>query len=217
MSRILVVSMGAQGAAAIVKLLLSANHEVRPVHGFGEGLRATAEYLPDLLLASVRLGRATGLDLVVAAQTTLPTMRGILIDRRYDSLIASEAKRRGVGYLVEPVPDEEMLGQVLLRLTEGTRPRRWPRRRPAHAVLAEIVNRPGRVIDLSYGGLQVELIQLNEMPSPFDVVVLSADVSFRATPVWTRRGLYGWVWCGAELADPSADALASWRRLVDSV
>ena len=73
------------------------------------------------------------------------------------------------------------------------------------------------MVDLSYGGLQVELIQLEDMPSQFDVVVPSADVTLHAKPVWTRRGPYGWIWCGAELSEVSGDALASWEHFVDSV
>lgn len=217
MSKILLVSMGGEGAAAMENLLRATGNRVLAALGFEQGLQAIAEHSPDLLISAVRLDRSSGLELAVTAQATHPRMRSILLDRRYDPLIASEATRYGAGYLVEPVPAEEMSAQIALRLTEPGPARRWPRKRPPHAVLAEIGDRPGRVVDLSYGGLQVELIQLDDMPSSFDVVVPSADVTFRAKPVWTRRGPYGWVWCGAELADASAEALAGWRRLVDSV
>lgn len=217
MGRIVVVSMGGQGASALVDLIRRGGHDVTDVVGWREGLEAVIEHSPDVLVTSERLGDASGLDLVIAVHTILPDIRSILLDQRYKSGTSKEARRYGSIYLVEPVPGEDLLAQVSSQLTGEHAPRRWLRKKLPAALPVQVSNRPGRMVDLSYGGLQVELIQLEDMPSRFDVVVPSADVTLQAKPVWTRRGPYGWIWCGAELSEVSADALASWEHFVDSV
>jgi CheY-like chemotaxis protein len=216
MPRVLVVSIGGQRLAAVSDLLRSAGHQVTSTSGFAAGLDAIAQDSPELLIASARLEHASGLDLVSGAQETLPRIHAIVLDERYDPVIAAEAKRRQIAYLIEPVPDDVILQQVAIRLAEG-HPRRWPRKTPFDTVRAEITNRPGRIIDVSYGGVQVELIQLAEVPSWFDLTVPGADVTLRARPIWTRRGAYGWIWCGAELSGNNADMLGRWKSFVDAI
>ncbi len=217
MGRIVVVSMGGQGASALVGLIRRGGHDVTDVLGWREGLEAVTEHSPDVLITSERLGDTSGLDLIIAVHTISPDIRSILLDQRYKSETSKEARRYGSIYLVEPVPGEDLLAQVSSQLTGEHSPRRWLRKKLPAALPVQVSNRPGRMVDLSYGGLQVELIQLEDMPSRFDVVVPSADVTLHAKPVWTRRGPYGWIWCGAELSDVSGDALASWEHFVDSV
>ena len=217
MGRIVVVSMGGHGASALVNLIRSGGHEVTEIVGWRQGLDAVIEHSPEVLITSERLGDASGLDLVVAVHTILPAIRSILLDQRYKSDTAKEARRHGAIYLIEPVPGEDLLAQISSQLTGEHAPRRWVRKKLPAALSVQVSNRPGRMVDLSYGGLQVELIQLEDMPSRFDVVVPSADVTLHAKPVWTRRGPYGWMWCGAELSEVSADARANWEHFVDSV
>jgi CheY-like chemotaxis protein len=216
MARVLVVSMGGRRSAAMSDLLRSGGHQVKSTSGFAAGLEAIAQYSPKLLIASARLENACGWDLVSGAQETLPRIHCILLDARYDPVIAAEAKSRQIGYLIEPVPDDVILQQVAIRLAEGN-PRRWPRKKPLDTVRAEITNRPVRIIDVSYGGVQVELIQLADVPSRFDLTVPGADVTLRARPIWTRRGPYGWIWCGAELSEDNAEILARWKPFVDAI
>jgi len=216
MARVMVVSMGVQRTAAISNLLRSAGHQVQSTSGFAAGFEVIAQHSPELLIASARLENASGLDLVSGAQETLPWIHCILLDERYDPALAAEAKSRQIGYLIEPVPDDVLLQQVAIRLAEGL-PRRWPRKTPVDSVRAEITNRPGRIIDVSYGGVQVELIQLTEVPSWFDLTVPDADVTLRARPIWTRRGPYGWMWCGAELSENNAEVLGRWKSFVDAI
>lgn len=217
MGRILVVSMGGEGASALVGLIRSAGHDVTDALGWRGGLEAAIERSPDVLVTSERLGDASGLELVIAAQTVLPATRSILLDQRYQPALAKEARRHGAIYLVEPVPGEDLLAQISVQLTGEHTVRRWVRKKLPSALPIQIADRPARMVDLSYGGMQVELIQLEELPSQFDIVVPSVNGTLRAKPVWTRRGPYGWVWCGAQLSDVSGDALANWEHFVDSV
>ncbi len=217
MGRIIVVSMGGQGASALVDLVRRGGHDVTDVLGWREGLEATIQHSPEVLITSERLGHASGLDLIRAVHTIFPAIRSILLDQRYKSETSKEARRYGSIYLVEPVPGEDLLAQVSRQLTAERAPRRWLRKKVPAPLPVQISNRPARMVDLSYGGLQVELIQLEDMPPRFDVVVPGADVTLHAKPVWTRRGPYGWLWCGAELSGVGADALATWEHFVDSV
>jgi hypothetical protein len=185
--------------------------------GWQKGLDAVIEHSPDVLVTSERLGNASGLDLIIAAHTAMPTTRSILLDQRYKTETSKEARRCGAIYLVEPVPGEDLLAQISSQITGEHSPRRWLRKKLPTALPVKVSNRLGRMVDLSYGGLQVELIQLDDMPAHFDIVVPSADVTLHAKPVWIRRGAYGWIWCGAELSEVRPDALASWEHFVDSV
>jgi DNA-binding response OmpR family regulator len=217
MGRIVVVSMGGQGASALVNLIRSGGHDVADVVGWREGLQGVIDHSPDVLITSERLDDASGLKLIIEVHTAVPTVRSILLDQRYRSETAKEARRHSAVYLVEPVPGEDLLAQVATQFTGAHTARRWRRKKLPSALPVKISDRPARMVDLSYGGLQVELIQFEDMPSRFDVVVPGADVTLHAEPVWTRRGPYGWMWCGAELSQVSADALASWEHFVDSV
>ena len=215
MARVLVVTAGGRRSAAVSDLLRSGGHQVKSTSGFAAGLEAIAQYSPELLIASARLEHACGWDLVSGAQDP-PRTHCILLDGRYDPVIAAEAKSRQIGYFIEPVPDDVFLQQVAIRLAEG-HPRRWPRKQPPDTVRGEITNRPVRIIDVSDGGVQVEFIQLADVPSRFDLIVPGADVTLRARPIWTRRGPYGWIWCGAELTEDNAEILARWKSFVDAI
>ena len=95
MGRIVVVSMGGQGASALVGLIRRGGHDVTDVLGWREGLEAVTEHSPDVLITSERLGDASGLDLIIAVHTILPDIRSILLDQRYKSETSKEARRYG--------------------------------------------------------------------------------------------------------------------------
>ena len=216
MAEILVVSMGGEGSAGMVNLLRGAGYTVVGALGFKQAGEVLAVRSPDLMIAAIRLGEYNGLHLVLRSQATHPTLRSILLDHAYDPLTETEANRYGARYLVEPVEGGSLLAQVSLALTMGTAARRWPRKRAAFGLLAEIEHQPGRVIDLSYGGLRFELPQVGEVPAHFDVTLPGVGLVFQAKPIWTRVQSGG-LSCGAELLNPNPQAADSWRRFVDAI
>ena len=217
MPQILVVGTSEEGTAAVANLLRGSGHDVRVGADFSAAIRALAQYLPDLLISQVRLGAFNGLHLVIRSHTDHLTMRTILLDSVHDSVLAFDAQRHGAAYLVEPVCAAELLAQVSEKLGQVSPERRWPRKQPAGWLVAHVAERRARVVDLSYGGLRLELLQAGDVPSRFDVALPRLGGAVRARPVWTRRAPSGWIWCGAELSEADPRILANWRRLVDSV
>jgi DNA-binding response OmpR family regulator len=218
MAGIMLVAMEGEGVIAVANLLRDNDYDVVTAFGFNEAMALVAAGSPDLLVSAIRLGGYNGLHLVLRSRVRHPGLRAILLDRTYDRVMASEAKRYGVQYLVEPINGEVLLAQISLELsTTGSTSRRWPRKKAADGMRAEVECRSGRVIDLSYGGLRFELPQTSDVPELFDVALPGTGLVFQAKPVWVRRVQPGWLSCGVELLNPHPQAADSWRRLVDAL
>jgi DNA-binding response OmpR family regulator len=218
MIQVLIVGSSAERSAAMVNLLTGSGHDVIPALGFKEAVRALVDHRPDLLISEVRLGAFNGMHLVIRCRITHPAMRTIVLDRAYDSALEVDAQRLGAVYLVEPVDDVELLAHVSQMRAEITPQRRWPRKQLAGgSLVAQVAHSPARVVDLSYGGLRLELLEKADVASGFDVALPGFGITVRAKPVWTRPAPSGWFWCGAELSEANPHALSVWRTVVDSV
>jgi DNA-binding response OmpR family regulator len=217
MAQILLVGMSTEGSVGVANLLRGSGHDVRVAADFSAAIRALAQYLPDLLISQVRLGAFNGLHLVIRSHVDHLTMRTILLDSVHDSVLERDAQRYGAAYLVEPVDAAKLLAEVSRKLAEVSPERRWPRQQPAGGLLAHVARRSAHVVDLSYGGLRLELPQAGDVPSRFDVALPGLGVAVRVRSVWTHQAPSGWIWCGAELLEANPRTLAKWRRLVDSV
>lgn len=217
MIQVLIVSTSAERSAALVNLLMGVGHDVIAAFGFKEAAQALVDHSPDLLISEVRLGAFNGLHLVIRCRNTHPATRTIVLDGTYDSGLEFEAHRHGAIYLVEPVDEVELLAQVSRMRAEITPQRRWPRKQLAGSLVAHMAHGPARVVDLSYGGLRLELLETADVESGFDVALPGFGVTVRANPVWTCPAPAGGFWCGAELSEPNPQALSVWRKLVDSV
>jgi len=80
---------------------------------FEAGESALADSAPDLLIVDVRLGVFNGLQLVVTANRTIPT----IVITGYDDVTLSRAARQfGAEYLVKPVPAALLLATVRRQL-----------------------------------------------------------------------------------------------------
>ena len=170
------------------------------------------------MISEIRLGAFNGLHLVIRCRITHPAMRTIVLDRTCDSALEFEAQRHGAIYLVEPVDEVELLAQVSRMWAEINPQRRWPRKQLAGgSLVAHVAQGPARVVDLSYGGLRLELLEKADVASGFDVALPGFGITVRANPVWTCPAPSGWFWCGAELSEVNPEAVSVWRKLVDSV
>lgn len=217
MIQILIVGTSAERSAAMANLLVESGHDVISALGFTEAVHALVDRSPDLLISEVRLGAFNGLHLVIRCRTTHPAMRTIILDRTYDSGLEFDAQRYGATYLVEPVDAVELLAQVSRMRAEINPHRRWPRKQLAgDSLVAHVAHGPARVVDLSYGGLRLELLEKADVAAGFDVAIPGFGITLRAKPVWTCPAPSGW-FCGAELSEVNPQALSVWRRLVDSV
>jgi DNA-binding response OmpR family regulator len=199
------------------KLLRDAGYGVivaHTVHAAGELLKTQS---PDLLISEIRLGPFNGLHVLIRHQTTHPRMRAIFLDRVYDSVLALEAQRLGATYLSTPVEGTQLLEQVALAVANLSPRRRWPREQPPQELVARINTAPARVVDLSYGGLRLELSATSAVPHELQIAFPRFGKSFTARAVWTHPASVGMLWCGAELSAMSPVAEREWRVLVDTV
>jgi CheY-like chemotaxis protein len=92
--------------------------------------------------------------------------------------------------------------------------RRWTRK-AIRVDLPVLVNQlPAHVINLSYGGLCLEVARLPETsPTSIEILMPGRRMSLHAEAVWATRGLEESWMCGAEIARVSDE----WRGMVDGL
>jgi DNA-binding response OmpR family regulator len=217
-AHILVVSTDPDKSAGIVSLLEGSGHKVTFAVDFEAAVRALTDNPPELLVSDVRLGAFNGLHLVIRCQRDHPGTATMLLDTVHDSVIRFDARRRRATYLVKPLDEPEFLAHVSRGVAAAQGPhRRWPRKQPMVGLVAEVAQRSGRLVDLSYGGFRIEVPGLERIQSRFELALPSFGVALRAKSVWTRQAPSGWFWCGAELSEPDPRSATAWRHIVDSV
>lgn len=220
MPRILIVDDDDQTLAGWAKFLRQAGYEVVARNTFGEGRQALREAAPDLIIADVRLGSFNGLQLLAMEPQRIPS---IIVTGFDDPVIESDAKRLGAAFLVKPVLPSLLLSLVDQKLANlATKPtfgsaRRWLRKQVAEGLSAQVADSTARVLDLSYGGLRLEIQRRAEevLPPSFTVSLPASGLSVPVDLVWsTRVGDQAWL-CGAAVSHQSGTAQA-WRGLVDA-
>jgi hypothetical protein len=107
----------------------------------------------------------------------------------------------------------EMLEQTVQKPDE----RRWPRK-PA-GLPATVSQASARVVDLSYGGLRLELAgSPADFTEPVDVALPTLGLSIKAVLRWAKPiEAEGTWWCGAEVAPGDSEAQQTLRGVVDSL
>ena len=214
---ILVVGTRADRVDEIARLLKAAGHDVVTALAFHDAIRVADQRAPELVISEVRLGAFNGLHLAIRYRAGQQPGRVILIDTIFDSVLEQDAERVGAVYVVEPVEHAELLEHVARIPQQAGTHRRWPRKKPAgDFFLTVVAGGTVRVLDLSYGGLRLEVLDPCHVESGIDVTT-PEGVQVRAKAVWTSPTPSGQYWCGAELSESNPQALSVWRRLVDSV
>jgi DNA-binding response OmpR family regulator len=217
MAQILVVAMRADTSPAMM-VLKDTGHEVLFAPGFEAAIRRLDQIAPDLLITDVRLGGFNGLHLVIRSQSTRPKMRSILLDRVHDPVVAQDAERHGAAYIGGTVTPQALSEQIAKVLNEAGGPqRRWPRKQPLKGLVFHVARRSARVIDISYGGVRLELPPAETIPAKFRMAIPGFEGVFRCKPVWSRYTSVGSISCGAELLEANPQIVAQWRQLVDSI
>ena len=95
------------------------------------------------------------------------------------------------------------------------RERRWPRKRVLGGFRVTAAGRPAAVVDVSYGGLCLEIPAAEAVPALFDVEVSGINLHLMVEPVWSSARVPGALLCGAALASDSTPAARTWREIVD--
>jgi DNA-binding response OmpR family regulator len=224
MYRIVVVDADPGSLARTRQILTEAEYEVSVVSSFEEAQRELRRTVADLLIADVRLGSFNGLHLVLDARNRQPQLPAILTHFP-DPVFEKEARRLGIRYMTKPVDATNLL-RLIERMLQGAvraeepSVRRWPRKSVEGGVAVTAAQLRAMVVDMSYGGLRLELSEAPEgtLPPAFEIGFPTLGVSVKAQRVWSRRATTsGTWWCGAELAESDALTTQAWRQLVDSI
>jgi hypothetical protein len=100
-------------------------------------------------------------------------------------------------------------------LASVRRQRRWPRKRVVGGVRVTVGGKPAAVVDVSYGGLRLELPDTEPLPEAFDVEVAGIGLHLEVEPVWTQSRTANGTLCGATLAAEHTPSARTWRAIVD--
>jgi len=221
----LVVDADPEAVSATNRALSSAGYIVAPALTFAEARLLLATARPDALIASVRLAGFNGLHLAAVGRAALPDLVTVVTHAGPDRALQAAAAAQGAFYFSTPVDPRllaDIIGQVLdARGPRATRrvARRWRRKRVVNRVDAVLGAGAGLVVDISYGGAQLQLRKpVKTSPLPTDPLVIAPNLSMRARRVWTRAaGADGPWWYGIELHPADLTTQRAWEAFVDRV
>jgi len=214
--RILVLDDDEHALSGIVELLRDAGHHVTGASTYDAAKRLLAVTPFDLLITDVRLRSFNGLHLVMHTRADHPDMAVMIVTGYDDPMIELEAHRYRAELVRKPVRPAEFQAKVLAALTSVRRQRRWPRKRVVGGFRVTVGGRPAAVVDVSYGGLRLEIPDNTPLPDAFDVEVAGIGLHLEVEPVWTQvaKTATGTV-CGATLAAEHTPSARTWRAIVD--
>jgi DNA-binding response OmpR family regulator len=221
---VLIVDVDASALRATAGLLSAAEYLVTTVSSFDEAKKRLALIRPDLLITDLRLGAYNGLHLVIRMRAEHPDSVAIVTHHAADPVLESVAAAQGAVYAIKPISSQALLRMAADLLVgrvsqEGTAtPRRWPRKRIGAGVVAMCGRERARIVDLSYGGLQLELAQtVALLPTPLVVKLPDIGLALSARHVWSKRaGPAGPFLCGLEVAEIDQSTATNWGGFVDS-
>jgi len=213
--RILIVEDDRAVRKGLQEILRQAGYDTIAAGGFRDGRRALEREAPDLLIADLRLEGFNGLQLLHVNPRPIPA---IIVTGYPDQVLQAEARKLGAEYLVKPIEPAALLSIVARMLGGPDRQerRRWPRKRLLIDLPVEVDDVPARVIDIGYGGAQMEVFRPGatrispqlRLVFPVNQVTLEADLVW-GTPEHAGRWLCGVAVSGAQEGP--------WRSLVDSI
>ena len=214
-SKILIVEDDRATRMGLQELLRQAGYDAIAAADFRAGRRALEDERPDLLIADLRLEGFNGLQLLHVNPRPIPT---IIVTGFHDDVLQAEARDLGAEYLVKPVPPPVLLSAVekLLAGPDRQERRRWPRKRLTVDVPVEVDEVPARVIDIGYGGAQVEVFRPGALriPPQLRLVFPVNEGALEADLVWGTPERAGRWLCGVAVRRTHEDA---WRGFVDSL
>lgn len=212
--RVLVLEDDENALAGIVELLTTSGYDVTPASAYEDAKKLLALSTYDLFVTDVRLRSYNGLHLVAKLRKESPET-GIVIMTGYDEpLMELEASRYSAIFIKKPVRPQALLDAVKRALNSVRRERRWPRTRVAGGFRVRAAGVPAAVVDVSYGGLCLQIPAAQALPQSFDVEVSGIGLHLVVESVWSTPG-QGATLCGAALTSDSTPAARTWREIVD--
>jgi DNA-binding response OmpR family regulator len=218
--KVLVVEDDRSARTGLLQLIAGEGYVALGAGTFEEGRHLLQTEHPDLLIADVRLGEFNGLQLIIG-QETAP--RTIVVTGFADPVLEADARRAGAYYLLKPIDLSRLLEIVHTELADQAdaphQPhRRWARKPIAGGLPAQIASTSARVLDISYGGLRLNLAAAdNLLPASFDVTLPKDELSVPVELIWQSRTNDGGLECGVALSVMSHSAMSAWHGLVDAI
>jgi len=222
--RVLIADPVPETREPLERTLTGLGHFVTSVSTFQEAKQRVLMAPPDLLVTVLKLGAYNGIQLVLRAHADNPALGAIVLDDVIDPVLEREATNAGALYLTKPV-DQESFAALVERLlntahaqASSTVARKWPRKNAGLDV--GVSGDVAKVVDVSYGGLRLELSGVPDEALLTIAAVAIPNVGVVSIhPVWARMaagGSHRW-WCGAEGDSSDERAVGTWRRFVDSL
>jgi hypothetical protein len=175
---------------------------------------------PDVLVSAVQLGEYNGLHLAIIGRERRPALAAIVVGPN-DAVLAKEAEQHGASYLQEPLTEEMLVSKLGALVQDVGRHRRWPRKHVAEMVTVEYGASPARIVDLSYGGIRLEVADTGavapELGAGLRISLPAFGVSIDTSLVWVERAPSGLLHCGAAVERLSPAVTTAWRQVVDRV
>jgi CheY-like chemotaxis protein len=200
----------------LARLLEHSGYAVRTAGDLATAQRLLAASPPDLLITDVRLEAYNGLQLI--AMSPMP-VRALVLTGYADRSIELDARRLGAEYCVKPIVPSECLAIIQRLLAAPPMPPRVDGRRASRSPLTLPVSlRVGRhlgsVLDVSDGGMRVEIHSADDIEDTITVHLGSPAFAVAVAVAWRRRqGDRTWI-CGVSVLP---EARPAWRVFLDAL
>jgi DNA-binding response OmpR family regulator len=175
-----------------------------------------------LMITAVRLREFNGVHLALRGRTLFPRARIVVTDYVFDPVIEREALRLGAEYILKPI-DPSNVAALLSAVNGQHSPggaRRWDRRLLPVGGRAAVGNWTARVLDVSYGGMRLEVPrQVGEcLPHAVSVSLPAVGLDVRVRPIWAKCAADADLCeCGAELLQMDERSTDRWQNFVDAL
>lgn len=200
-------------------LLSDRNHLVAALSSVAEANVLLDSVTPDLLIADIRPGDYSDLQVAIRSRVDHPDVPVIVTSTEPDDMAESETRRIGAAFIVSPLENPAFLPAVEEAIANRRRAqppvRRWFRAPAPQQVEVRAGDGPVELLDVSYGGVRLAFPASRIVPATFELAIPSAGVAVTAQRIWTAPSGSGHhVWCGAAIVD-GVDA--QWRRFIERV
>jgi DNA-binding response OmpR family regulator len=214
--RILVLDDDANALSGMVEILRDADYLVTGATTYDAAKRLLGIESYDLLITDVRLRGFNGLNLARQCNVDHPDMAIMIITGYDEPMMEIEAARYRAEFLHKPFNPEVFVKKVAHSLEGMHRQRRWSRKRIDGGFRVVANGQQAAVVDVSYGGLQLEMPRADDVPASFDVEVAGIGLHLTVDIVWARLSRSGdRTICGAALVTDASPDARTWRAIVD--
>jgi DNA-binding response OmpR family regulator len=213
--RVLVLEDDENALIGIVELLSERGYDVTPASAYEDAKKLLSLGSYDLFITDVRLRSYNGLHLVQKVRKEAPETAVIIMTGYDEPLMELEASRYSAQFVRKPIKPGPLLEAVQRCIGSVRRERRWPRTRVHGGFRVTAAGVAAGVVDVSYGGLCLQIPTNEALPSSFDVEVSGIGLHLAVEPVWSLPATTGAVLCGAALTSDTTPAARTWREIVD--